>query len=164
MLMARMGKIRAHGTNNPRTLRWAVGRAGPTAAAPAAAHGPAAQRPPAGRRSDRVAGPRRRAVAGPARPLWALGDGGQPLLPLAPPGRVGPGPGLLAGRRRCPRRAGLAAALCRRVGGAGPPARRGGQAPARHGRPGLPAQGGLPPILTSRSIWRRWAAAAAATQ
>jgi hypothetical protein len=54
------------------------------------APGWAAQGPPADRGSDRVAGPHRRALAGPARRVRPLGDGGQPVLPLAPPGRVGP--------------------------------------------------------------------------
>src|SRR6266508_327118 len=84
------------------------------------------------------------------------------FLPLAPPGHLGPGLGRAAGRHGRPRRAGLAVALCGRVGGAGPPARCRCQAAAGHGRPG---HGGLWSILTSRAIGigRRWAAAAAAT-
>lgn len=37
------------------------------------------QGPPPDRRGDRVAGPDRCAVAGPAQPVWSLGDGGQPV-------------------------------------------------------------------------------------
>src|SRR6266508_2267780 len=163
MLIGRLGRVRAHGTNTARTDRCAVGQAGPAAATPTPPDGPAAQGPPPDRGSDRVAGPHRRAVAGPAQRVRPLGDGGQPVLQVAPAGWVGPGAGGAAGRRGRPGRAGLAAALRGWVGGSGPPARRWGQAAAGQGRPCRAAHGGLPPILTSRAIGRRWAAAVVAT-
>src|SRR6266511_3324039 len=138
MLMGQVGRVRAHGTNQARTDRCAVGQAGATAATPAPADGPPAQGPPPDRGGDRVAGPHRGAVAGPARRVWPLGDGGQPVLSVASPGCVGPGAGLPAG-----------------------PGRRAPAAGNR--RPAGPGHGGLSPILTSRAIGRRWAAAAAAT-
>src|SRR6266498_419299 len=163
MLMGQVGRVRAHGTNQARTDRCAVGQAGATAATPAPADGPPAQGPPPDRGGDRVAGPHRGAVAGPARRVWPLGDGGQPVLSVASPGCVGPGAGLPAGPGRRARRAGLAAALRGRVGGAGPPECRRGPPAAGNRRPAGPGHGGLSPILTSRAIGRRWAAAAAAT-
>src|SRR5512133_2299589 len=133
-------------TSDPRTDRRAVGAAGPTAAPAAAAHGPSLPAASPHRGGDRVAGPHRRALAGPAPRVWPLADRGQPLLCLAPPRRLGQGVGSPADPGGWPWRAGLAAALRRRLGGASPPARRRRPTPTRQGR-----LGGHRNILTKRS-------------
>jgi hypothetical protein len=74
--------------------------------------------------SARVAAAHRRALAGPARPLWSPADGRLPLLPLTSPGRVRPAAGRGHPPRRRPRRAGLVDALRGWQRGPRPPARR----------------------------------------
>src|SRR6266508_3608180 len=101
-----------------------MGAAGTVAAAAAAGDQPAQQRPPPGGGGDGVAGPYRRAVAGPARRVRLLEDGGQPLLPLAPRQGVRAAAGRGPPPRRRLRGAGLAGPLRRRQRGPRPPARR----------------------------------------
>src|SRR5437588_9254608 len=60
-----------------------------------------------------LAGSDGRSLAGPAKGLWTVADGGHPLLSLATRRHLGPHSGRVAGTRRPGREAGLAIASCR---------------------------------------------------
>ena len=87
-LVTSLERVRKSGEGRSleRRRRVTSTRLSPTAYRIVCGIGLAQQRLPLGRGSDRVAGPHRRALAGSARPVRPLGDGGQPVLPLAPQG------------------------------------------------------------------------------